>query len=785
MNRHPALTDSTALRVLLDRWVAIGWLRPIDFAVADFLDTRSPSQSLGNSPSSSSDNSPLAMIAAVLASHQAGAGHVCLDLAEVLANPDFTLRMPPAEPTGPGPLNVDTPATVFAGLDLTTWQQALAEHPAVHSLGWIDDAGDTDGRPLVLAGNDRPQLYLRRYWQVEGRVAAGLAAGGQMDIPAADAVRRVLDPLFPSRNARGDETSINWQKVACALAARQPFSIITGGPGTGKTTTVVRLLAALTSLHLDDENSALPRIALCAPTGKAAARLAESIGDKVREIASIKTEGFPDAHWSDVAAQLPDQVHTIHRLIGTRPLAARPRHHQDNPLDLDIVVVDEASMVGVELMSQLVDALPANCRLVILGDKDQLASVEAGAVLGELCHDAEQASYPAPLRAYLEVASGEPLPVGEQHSANPIHARIAILRVSYRFGADSAIGGLARAVNNGDVAAATRALGRPDVSGEAAREMAREMARETAWETAGIDWLLDDLDNYLGDYSGDRLDGHPGHDAAAAFSRRIVEGLRPWLSIIAAQPAGFDPDCPNDEAAVADLFERHNDFQVLCALRRGNSGVEGLNLRIRDRLAREDLLPRPQAGPRSGLRAGRQSGPRPASWYAGRPVIVTRNDAQLRLANGDMGLTLPTRLPDGSNSLRVVFPADPDDQRRFRWISPTRLPDAETAFALTVHKSQGSEFTQVAMVMPARPNPILTRELLYTAITRARRRFTLVSPTGNEAGGASDNATRQAQAVLASAVTSVTRRSGNLRRRLVHRLTSAAGSGAGADDPLG
>ena len=724
MTRHPALTDPSALGALLDSWVAAGWLRPVDRAVADFLDAHAP------------DSSPLATMAAVLASHQGGGGHVCLDLVEVLANPDFTLRMPPAEPLGPAIPEVDRPAAVFASIELADWRRALVESPATNTLVWEQDIADTNGRPLVLVDGARPQLYLRRYWQVEGRVADGLAEREIANAVDVDTVRRALDALYPDNRRDG----IDWQKVACALAAYQPFSIITGGPGTGKTTTVVRLLAALTSTHLDgSEHPRPPRIALCAPTGKAAARLSESIADKLREIASTTTDGFPAGHWPAVAALLPDEVHTVHRLIGTRPLADRPRHHRGNPLDLDIVVVDEASMVGMELMSRLVDALPGDCRLVVLGDKDQLASVEAGAVLGELCHGAEFASYPAELRKHLQTASGETLPSGDEARSDPIDARIAMLRVSHRFDRDSAIGRLARSVNQGDAAAAAEALGAPAAS--AAGTVTNDLL-----------WLLHD----------------PDRQRDSPFARRVVDGLRPWLSAIMARSSGFDPDSRSDENAVDDLFRRHNEFQVLCALRRGDAGVEGLNARIHHWLAQEGLLPEPEPGIRH------------AGWYPGRPVMVTRNDPQLGLANGDMGLTLPIRLNDGSVGLRVVFPTGPGATSRFRWISPTRLPEAEAAFALTVHKSQGSEFTQVAMVMPERPNPILTRELLYTAITRARQQFILVS-TAHDDRTSSTRATE----VLTSAVNDITRRSGNLRRRLLRRLSTGDGGGVRSDDPLG
>ncbi len=706
MTRHPALTRHEALDELLDAWVAAGWLRPVDRAVASFLRTRARRAE------------PLAELAAVLASHQGGGGHVCLDLVEVLADPDFTLRMPPGDPLRPGMAALDTPRRVLDGVAIAEWRAALAVYPAVCRLEWNDDpAGHDDGRPLMLVGADRPQLYLRRFWQVEGRVASGLSSLEGERLTDTGSIRPVLDALYPA--PRGRET--DWQKIACALAAHQPFSIITGGPGTGKTTTVVRLLAALLSLQPEPAGARPPRIALCAPTGKAAARLAESIGDKVREIGGIEATGFPPGHWKDIAARLPTEVQTIHRLIGTRPLAERPRHHRDNPLDLDIVVVDEASMVGLELMAQLVDALPRTCRLVVLGDKDQLASVEAGAVLGELCRGTE-AGYPPDLQDWLERATGESFdPAGSVDAPHPINARIAVLHYSHRFGHDSPIGRLARAVNRGDADAAREELGLP--AGKP----------ETTPGAEDIHWLHTPVG------------GPAGRSALAVL---VLAGVGPWLEAI-RRSDGFDPDSPEDERRLDAIFADRNAFQLLCALRRGPAGVEGLNRQVEDWLAASGDIRSP-------------TGERRRGWYPGRPILVTRNDPQLGLANGDMGLTVPMRTA-GETVLRVVFPATADGEpgkRRYHWVSPARLGDAETAFALTVHKSQGSEFTHVALVLPERPNPILTRELVYTGITRARRRFTLVSPLTD---GPRSPAPEE---VLARAIAETTRRSGNLRRRM-------------------
>ncbi|MGM0517150.1 MAG: exodeoxyribonuclease V subunit alpha [Pseudomonadota bacterium] len=705
MSRHHALEHHESLETLLDAWVEAGWLRPIDRAVAAFLRRHVP------------DSPPLATLAAVLASHQGGGGHVCLDLVEVLERPDLTLRMPPADPLRPGPVGAPAPREVLDGLSIDDWRQALRGHPAVSVVAWPDAVGANEsGRPLILVDDERPQVYLRRFWRIEERVATGLARRTGGDTPASpETIRPVLEALYPSATRPGDGT--DWQKVACALAIRQPFTVVTGGPGTGKTTTVVRLLAALLSLQPPDASRA-SRIALCAPTGKAAARLAESIGDKVREIAGLPDTGFSAGHWSAIAAQLPTDVRTIHRLIGTRPLAERPRHHRENPLDLDIVVVDEASMVGLELMAQLVDALPAHARLVLLGDKDQLASVEAGAVLGELCRAAETGGYPAPLAGWLHEASGEI--VGSAKTSDPLAAHIAMLRHSHRFGHDSAIGRLARAVNAG-------------ASDEAIGELDRPRATIT---DRAVRWLETPL-------------ASPARESALA--ELVLAGIRPWIEAIRSGE-GFDPDSTDDETRLAAIFRQHNGFQLLCALRRGPSGVEGLNATIERWLDQAGLIDLP-------------TGHRPGGWYAGRPIIVTRNDPQLGLANGDMGLTVPMRTTEGETVLRVVFPAAADEAqgRAWHWISPARLADAETAHALTVHKSQGSEFDHVALVLPERPNPILTRELIYTGITRARSRFTLVSPPG---GRRAPPATE----VLGQAIATTTRRSGNLRRRMIDAM---------------
>ncbi|WP_133979298.1 exodeoxyribonuclease V subunit alpha, partial [Pseudomonas inefficax] len=421
--------DSGDLLHLLDRWVERGWLRALDRAFVSFLEERAP------------DSDPLLLLAAALASHQLGHGHVCLDLQQTLAEPDFALSLPPEGDALTGPLLL--PSQLLANLDLHAWRQRITASPLVA-------AGDTPGqqaRPLVLSGE---RLYLRRYWSYERRIDHTLRQRlTQAEAPPADLPGR-LAQLFDGGAPAGQ---VDWQKLACALATRAGFSIITGGPGTGKTTTVVRLLALLQAPAVEQRRPL--RIRLAAPTGKAAARLTESIGQQVERL-QVSTE---------VRGQIPTEVSTVHRLLGSRPGSRHFRHHAGNPLPLDVLVVDEASMIDLEMMANLLDALPPRARLVLLGDKDQLASVEAGAVLGDLCRDAEEGCYSPATEAWLEQIGGESLEgsglkAGDEQR-NPLAQQVVMLRFSRRFGEGSGIGQLARLVNRQDAHAARNLLAAP------------------------------------------------------------------------------------------------------------------------------------------------------------------------------------------------------------------------------------------------------------------------------------------------------------------------------------
>lgn len=420
----PALHDRQAMLALLDSWQGEGWLRVLDVALARFcveLDPHSP---------------PLLLLGAALSSLQLGHGHVCLDLAACLAEPGLGLSVNPSASTLP-------PARLLQQISLDDWLSSLQQSP----LAGTAEAGNS---PLVLDGQ---RLYLRRYWNYEQTVAEQIAARlpRQQALPATFSMR--LQELFSSPPEQHGKRLCDWQKVACALAARSAFSLITGGPGTGKTTSVVRLLALLQEAALQAGQPL--RIQLAAPTGKAAARLSESIGAQVAALPVSEA----------VRELIPRVVTTLHRLLGSLPDSRHFRHHAGNPLALDVLVVDEASMIDLEMMACVLDALPQAARLILLGDKDQLASVEAGSVMGDLCHEAEKGNYNAQTAQWLSTHSGEVLLDPELQMAegagDPLAQQTVMLRGSRRFDPQKGIGCLAKLVNNKQASEARRVLEKP------------------------------------------------------------------------------------------------------------------------------------------------------------------------------------------------------------------------------------------------------------------------------------------------------------------------------------
>ena len=554
----------------------------------------------------------LLALGAAAATRAPNAGHVCAQLPRLAGQQALDRDGQPLE-------NVRWP-------ELDPWLQALRESPAVGT--------GEQTCPLVLdaAGN----LYLQRYWEQQTLLAQAIQARTLCE-PASvdlDLLAKGIQELFPTP---GPDLL---QRVACAVGVLRPFTVISGGPGTGKTTTVAKLLVLLQQQAL--EHGAPLRILLLAPTGKAAARLVESLAQSLERL-KLPVE---------LSTVMPTSASTIHRALGWQPRTPTQfAHHRDNPLAADLVLVDEASMVDLSLMAKLVDAVSPSARLVLLGDQDQLASVEAGAILGDICNaQGHRQAWSLGLRETLGQLS---LSLAEASAAPPgLQDHIVQLTHSFRFNGNSGIGSLAKAINSGE-------------SAQALRILRDEAFDDVQWEPVPPNASPQDLDSL----------------------RSVLRGGFQMLTF------AKDP---------AHALEQLGRFRVLCAHRQGRWGVTSINRLCERILAQQGLIP-------SG-----------EPWYVGRPVLVTRNDYALGLYNGDVGVALE----DASGQLRVWFPPERPGEA-LRTFHPARLPPHETVFATTVHKSQGSEFAEVVMLLPPRPSPLLTRELLYTGITRARERVHL------------------------------------------------------------
>ena len=524
---------------------------------------------------------PALALAAALVSQRTLAGDVCIDLA------DEGLIKPYREILGD-----ILPA-------LPKWLEDLRQSPVVALPG--------DYRPLVL--DEAGRLYLYRYWALEQRVAAAIRARAENAPFVIDetTLASSLDKLFPA------DTPARDQRTAAMIAARRPLSIISGGPGTGKTATAIRILTLLQQL---DSKRPL-RVALTAPTGKAAARLRDALIN-----AAPSYERLPFTELTETA--------TLHRLLGFRA-NGRPAAGADHPLTHDVVLVDEASMIDLNLMATLLEALPERTRLILLGDPDQLASVEAGAVLSDLC------------AGMVKPTKGR---ATDHNSAAPsLDSCVTVLRHNWRFSKSSGIGQLAGAINAGDADGALA---------------------------------------YLDDAQMPDIVFRPCPNSAALatlLEQHAISRFEPCL------------DSTVNHIPVADHFARHLELRLLTAHRQGPTGSGALNQQIEHGLRSRGLI--------------WQTGPN----YTGRPIMIERNDHHLGLYNGDFGIVLGE-----GDTQRVCVLGHDGTPRHFY---PSRLPQNQTAFAMTVHKSQGSEFGKIILVLPTRPSPVLSRQLLYTAVTRA------------------------------------------------------------------
>lgn len=490
--------------------------------------------------------------------------------------------------------------------------------------------------PLVLDKENR--LYLHRYFGYERTLAKCLVSLCQPRDIDTGILRPLLDSLFPQE--KGDK-SPDWQKIAAALALRQSLLIISGGPGTGKTTTVASLLACILETSPDN------RIMLAAPTGKAARRVLDSISEQL--------DLFP----LHMQPAIPKEAFTIHRLLGITGDLANARYHEGNPLPCDTLIVDEASMLDLALASKLFAALPENARVILLGDKDQLAAVEAGSVFSELSsrfalsdvcrHDLKE------LTGYWLTDSDLPETENDK-SGTSLGDSVVWLMKNYRFSKTSGIGRLATDIRDKRITEAIRFL----------RDKSDPL----------VQWL--DMDDA---------------SVVSGFGKTLSGQFDAYFNVVRDNP--YD---------VREVFDTFNRSRILCAVREGPYGVNAVNRQL------ANAIPKTQTVEKQAR----------VNWFAGLPVMVRRNDYVLKLFNGDVGIVLP----DATGNLSVYFP---DEDGSYKSVPPSRLSDFETSFAMTVHQSQGSEFDSVLLLLPPEPSRVLSRELIYTGITRARSKITIAS----------------------------------------------------------
>lgn len=755
---------------LLAHWADAGALRQLDRVLAQWAhDQAAKGDTLKVAHSA-------ALLAIALLAHVEGQGHTSFALDELAAPAAWPAshrsELEHALSSLGAALREYWPALASAPPSML-WAAALAHFPSVQTLSvkgedvpfffeGLQNCTNAQQRPFVLAYSQNGALLtLRRYWQYEQDIAQALLgehsfaqsfenAGFSSSQPKHLEHARVwLDGLFEPTST----TQVNWQKVACALALRGRVTLITGGPGTGKTYTAARVLALLLATH---PAPAQLRIALAAPTGKAAARLKQSIDQALLALPEqvlqkplgLTADAKNPLYLKDLIPNIA-AARTLHSLLGFNPGQSRARHHAGAPLALDLLIVDEASMIHAQMMAALLAALPSTARLVILGDKDQLESVEAGAVLGQLCAHAVQGQYSGETAEFIAKISGEKIPENllwkQKDSAAPALAQhTAMLRYSHRFGGP--IGALAQAVNAGDVQAALAAFETPT---PAAHPIAALHA-----DTPALAVRL-----ALGQWEKTPWKNHQKINN----SKDSPQTWQPYLAALAQWPrvrlSAKDGHAAHVQAHaqwVRQVLDAFAQLRVLCVTRQGPWGVQSVAQALEEGI--QNCLKNPEKfidfAEDLPQKIFLQSDLMATQWWPGRAVMVTRNEPLLGVFNGDIGIALPAALtPEqcqaladnprqapGHVTLRVYFDtpaptssAENSQQNNaaapLQHIATARLPHVQSAFAMTVHKSQGSEFAHTLLVLPPpeAARALLTRELLYTGITRAKRHFTLIS----------------------------------------------------------
>jgi len=592
----------SGLHARLRRAMEEAGLRPVDLALADW-GWRHGGDRTG-------------ALGLALASHAIGLGHTCLPVDDLEAALGPAARLADAERLRTE--LPDNPLVAMAGSDAT--------------------------RPLVLDGD---RLYLQRYWDYERRLARRLG-----ELLATEPEPVDTEPLGPDGGLFSwDWTAAgatNWQAVAAFVARRHRLAVISGGPGTGKTYTVARLMLRLVDAALS-AGERPPVFRLAAPTGKAAARMTESLNTGLAGLQPSE----------EVRAHLPQEAGTLHRLLRLRWGSTMPGHDRERPIPADVIIVDEASMIDLPLMAKLADAVPDGARLVLLGDRYQLSSVESGAVLADLCTPAGVNAFSPAQREAAGTLLGD---TNAQPAASPLADHVVTLQTSHRFRPDSGIGRLAAAINAGDV---------------------------------------DTLDAVLRD-GGEEVHAEFETDetAASALVRRLADAYSPL----------------HEASAPGEAIAALENIRLLTGTRVGPLGSETMNRRIGEALAA-----------RHGFDAD-------GHWYHGRPIMVVQNEPRAGLYNGDVGVVWH----DDEGRARAWFRTD-DGLRAFQ---PSVLPAHDTVYAMTIHKSQGSEFDTVYLLLPQAQSRILTRELLYTAVTRARSTLHAWGSTGTWQAAAGRNAHR-------------------------------------------
>lgn len=703
---HGAIQLTAPLPELLKQWEQERLLTPLDRHFALEMSHLHPSDS----------QQPLFILLCALLSQQLSSQHSCLVLAHIV------------------PLNPMAEQNSHCKITLSL--EALTE--TLQTFDAVGQAGSN--KPLIF---DNGRLYLQRYHQFETSVAASLIRlsgsvsrqlseeASHQEQPQIAKLRSLLDQLFPANvlaphalttnvlTNSEDTAPIDWQKVATATALGKKLSVITGGPGTGKTTTVTKLLLLL-------QMESQQEIRLVAPTGKAAARLSESIKASKARLAkelSAHANVIDEARnrnsqdFLTALGRIPEEASTLHRLLGVIPNSPHFRHHQGNPLRLDLLIVDEASMVDLPMMYKLLSALPEHASLILLGDQDQLASVEAGAVLADICAGLKIPVDPNNL-AQNNIASNSPALWQMRYSkeqaerlsaltgfeltpyisdAPKLGDSLCMLMHSHRFKGDAGIGLLASAVNRADLQGILQ-----------------------VWQQgpAELSWLEHSM---VVSQTQAKVSEPANNMGLNLLLEQACQQYGTYLSALNSDTSNSDL---SKHPSTADIIERFNQYRILCAMRSGDYGVEGINQYVTQALANAKLIKPLQ------------------EFYLGRPIIIQSNDYNLGLFNGDIGLILQ----DEDKPERLMAHFIKADGSLLK-VLPARLPSHETCYAMTVHKSQGSEFSRVALVLPPSPSlaqwQLLTKELVYTAITRAKVHFTCLG-TQHVFERASSQATQRA-----------------------------------------